>query len=150
MRLPVSVARVHGDVVVIALVGEQADLSKAEAGRLDLGMAQQQAAEAAALPAWGNGHVLDPQVIASRRKLDHADQPTVQLEHPDLVLAYRVRIVDEHGQRGATDERLVVAIGSSHELRDRLGIGVDGPPQRRREVRVGHGVRWYGLRCRSS
>ena len=150
VRLPVSVARVHRDVVEIALVREQADLAKAQAGRLDLGVAQQQAAEAAALPAWGDGHVLQPQVIASRLELDHADQATVQLEHPDLVLAQRVRVVDEHGQRGATDQRFVVPVRGSDELRDGFGIGRGGPAQRRREVRVRPWRAMVRVRCRSS
>ena len=75
IRLAVSIARVHGDVVDVALVREQADLEKAVPRCFDLGMPQQQAAETPALPAWVDGHVLDPQVVGLRLELDHADRP---------------------------------------------------------------------------
>ena len=80
----------------------------------------------AALPAWGDGHVLDPHLVGPQLELEDANQLTVQLEHPDLVLADRVRVVDEHRHRRATDQGFVVSIGGNHELGDRLGIGVSG------------------------
>ena len=150
MRFPISVARVHGDVVDVAFVREQTDLAQAVAGRLNLGMV-----------AAGGGRSRGPASVGRRRRSRptggrpaaraRARRPAhVKLEHPDLVLAHRIRVVDEHGQRRATDQRFVVPIGGSDELGDRRDIGVSGPPQRWRVFGFGHGVRWYGLRCRSS
>ena len=55
---------------------------KAVAGRFDLGMAQQQAAEARPCQR-GATATFSTHIVGPRLELEHADQPTVQLEHPD-------------------------------------------------------------------
>ena len=99
------------------------------------------APEATAPPARRHRHVLDPQVVGSRIQLQDAHQGAIRFEDPDLVVANRVLVVDEHRQRRPTDQRLELTVCVGDERGDRVRVGGGGPAQPGPGIGIGHTVR---------
>ena len=70
MGLAVSVAGVHGDVLDVALVRQEANRGTVKPSSLILGMGQQSATEAPPLLLGRDGDVLDPQLIVVQHEFD--------------------------------------------------------------------------------
>ncbi len=129
MRLPVAIALVHGDVVEVSLVGQQAQATDAPAARLVVGVPQQAATQAPALPCRRDCDVLDPELIRLLDQLKDADDLAVSVEDPDLVLADGDRVVGEHRHRRPADERRVAAVRGGYQVADRVRVGCGRPTQ---------------------
>ena len=131
MGLAVSVAGVHGDVLDVALVRQEANRGTVKPSSLILGMGQQSATEAPPLLLGRDGDVLDPQLIVVRHEFDDTRERSAGVEDPHLVLHDGLRIVDEHGHRRPADQRDVLPVRGRHQVADRVSVVRSGATEDR-------------------